>query len=324
MDQFDLTYEIKPPGYVMAKPNFIELPTRDLAASQVFFESVFGMKMTGFGPTYACTLTGDVDIGLQADQAEASKAPLPVIEVKDLEATLLLSPRPVRRSPNRSSVSPAAGASNSSTLVATNWRRCRRIRPDCFGRGTRCRNTAQKPSCSSAPATTTAAGSPKSCSTPWPARWGCRGRRHPGGLALERGVNNVGPMATSAIKALEAMGIRAGDDFARLPVQVTTDDLEQADRIVALKQAEHLPLLQERFPAWAEKVEFWHVDDAPEVLGLIEQEVMGLVARILGGGERQEIQPAETCRTSGSQGAGQEAAHGEGRAGRQRGGEAKA
>ena len=72
----------------MARPNFIELPARDLAASQSFFETVFGMTMTGFGPTYACTLTGDVDIGLQADQQEATKAPLPVIEVKDLEATL--------------------------------------------------------------------------------------------------------------------------------------------------------------------------------------------------------------------------------------------
>ena len=72
----------------MARPNFIELPARDLAASQNFYETVFGMTMTGFGPTYACTLTGDVDIGLQADQEEATKAPLPVIEVQDLEATL--------------------------------------------------------------------------------------------------------------------------------------------------------------------------------------------------------------------------------------------
>ena len=72
----------------MARPNFIELPARDLAASRAFFETAFGMTMTGFGPTYACTLTGDVDIGLQADQREATKAPLPVIEVKDLEATL--------------------------------------------------------------------------------------------------------------------------------------------------------------------------------------------------------------------------------------------
>ena len=36
-------------------------------------------------------------------------------------------------------------------------------------------------------------------------------------------------------------------------------------------------------------MEFWHVDDAPEALGLIEQEVMRLVARIMGGGERQEV-----------------------------------
>jgi len=48
--------------------------------------------------------------------------------------------------------------------------------------------------------------------------------------------------------------------------------------------------LLERFPAWAEKVEFWHVDDGPEALIVIEREVMGLVARILGGGERHETE----------------------------------
>jgi translation initiation factor 1 len=113
------------------------------------------------------------------------------------------------------------------------------------------------------------------------------------GLALERGINNVGPMAVSALTALEALGVRAADAATRLPAQVTSDDLERAALIVALKRAEHLPLLQERFPAWVEKVEFWHVDDAPEVLGLIEREVMGLMARIMGGGERQENQPTE-------------------------------
>jgi protein-tyrosine-phosphatase len=106
------------------------------------------------------------------------------------------------------------------------------------------------------------------------------------GLALERGVNNVGPIALSAVKALESMGIRAADSVARFPAQVIAEDLEAADRVIALKKAEHLPLLQERFPTWAEKVEFWHVDDAPEALGLIEQEVMGLVNRLLSGGER--------------------------------------
>jgi protein-tyrosine-phosphatase len=54
----------------------------------------------------------------------------------------------------------------------------------------------------------------------------------------------------SAVKALEAMDVRTSDAVGRFPVQVTTNDLEGADRIIALKHAEHVPLLQERFPAW--------------------------------------------------------------------------
>jgi len=113
------------------------------------------------------------------------------------------------------------------------------------------------------------------------------------GLALERGVNNVGPMAVSAVKALEAMGVSAADAMTRFPIQATADDFALADWVVALKQAEHLPLLQERFPDWVEKVEFWQVDDAPDALALIERELMSLVARILDGGERQESPPTE-------------------------------
>ena len=109
------------------------------------------------------------------------------------------------------------------------------------------------------------------------------------GLALERGVNNVGPMAHSAIKALATLGLRSTEDVARFPVQVTMDDFDKADFIVALQEDEHLPLLQERFPAWAEKVEYWQVDDAPEALALIEREVMSLTARLIGGGKRQDI-----------------------------------
>ena len=78
-------------------------------------------------------------------------------------------------------------------------------------------------------------------------------------------------------------------DFSRFPIQVTTDDLEKANYIIALKQAEHGPLVQERFPSRIEKIEFWDVDDAPEGLTLIEREVMGLTARLIGGGKREEL-----------------------------------
>jgi protein-tyrosine phosphatase len=105
-------------------------------------------------------------------------------------------------------------------------------------------------------------------------------------LAPEPATRNVGPMATVAIQALERMGIRASADFVRLPREVTTDELDQAQRVVALKQIEHLPMLEERFPGWIEKVEFWDVDDDPKVLGLIEREVMDLVARLVSGGRR--------------------------------------
>jgi len=70
----------------MARLNYVELPVRDIGAAKSFYESVFGWTLTEFGPTYAATLTGDTDIGLQADASEATKAPLPVIEVDDLEA----------------------------------------------------------------------------------------------------------------------------------------------------------------------------------------------------------------------------------------------
>ena len=72
----------------MARLNYVELPVRDMAAAKSFYEAVFGWSLADFAPTYAATISGDTDIGLQADASEATKAPLPVIEVDDLEAAL--------------------------------------------------------------------------------------------------------------------------------------------------------------------------------------------------------------------------------------------
>ena len=145
-----------------------------------------------------------------------------------------------------------------------------------------------------------------------PPHWKATSRR----LALERGGNNVGPMSVSAIEALlrsprlgsprlpsprETRGVRAVADCARFPMQVKVNDLAAANWIVALKQTEHLPLLQERFPVWVglrspRKVEFWQGDDAPEVLGLIELEVLdlasvALAARLIDGGKKLRSSP---------------------------------
>ena len=69
-------------------PVFIELPATELEKSRLFFSGVFGWDFTPFGPTYASTMEGTVDVGLQADPTEMTSSPLAVIEVPDLEATL--------------------------------------------------------------------------------------------------------------------------------------------------------------------------------------------------------------------------------------------
>ncbi len=70
----------------MARINFVELPARDLGAARTFYSAVFGWELTDFGPSYSCTMTGNVDLGLQGDMSEAPTAPLPVVLVEDIEA----------------------------------------------------------------------------------------------------------------------------------------------------------------------------------------------------------------------------------------------
>jgi len=72
-----------------ARLNYIELPVGNTAGSKAFFEQAFGWSLTAFGPDYAATIGQGCDIGLNGDPAEASKAPLAVIEVDDLEAAQL-------------------------------------------------------------------------------------------------------------------------------------------------------------------------------------------------------------------------------------------
>jgi hypothetical protein len=61
----------------------------------------------------------------------------------------------------------------------------------------------------------------------------------------------------------------------------------QAGVAVDLAWGEFVPMPYQVFGGVSES------HDAPEALALIEQEVMGLVVRILCGGERQESQPTE-------------------------------
>jgi protein-tyrosine-phosphatase len=100
------------------------------------------------------------------------------------------------------------------------------------------------------------------------------------GLALERGIHNIGPMATEAVETLQRLGVCLGAECERMPQPLTRSDLDKANRIVALKRDEHFPLLLERFPPWANRVEYWHIEDEPGILPLIERAVYELALEL--------------------------------------------
>ena len=65
---------------------FVELPVSAIGPVKEFYARAFALPMTDFGPTYSSTMSGDVDLGLQADANEATRHPLAVIQVDSLEA----------------------------------------------------------------------------------------------------------------------------------------------------------------------------------------------------------------------------------------------
>jgi len=82
------------------------------------------------------------------------------------------------------------------------------------------------------------------------------------GIALELGVKNRGPISSAVLAVLRGRGIVLAESV-RFPQQVQEEDFGRAQRIIALEEAEHRPLLAQRFPHWLERVEFWQVPDVP-------------------------------------------------------------
>jgi protein-tyrosine-phosphatase len=105
------------------------------------------------------------------------------------------------------------------------------------------------------------------------------------GLAIERGIDNVGPLSPFALEALAERGLVA-QGACRLPQQCTAIDLAAADHIVALDQSEHRPLMQERFPDWESRIEYWQIGDVEVVppkiaLGSIDGRLDALLRQLL-------------------------------------------
>ena len=110
------------------------------------------------------------------------------------------------------------------------------------------------------------------------------------GLALS--ANNPGPMSSHTRARLAEHRIDC-QPYDRMPIDVSHDDFATVDHVVAVKQTEHRPLMQRRFPEWLQKVEFWEVHDLDcatplEALPHLESEVLALLDRLCGGQAKQD------------------------------------
>lgn len=107
-------------------------------------------------------------------------------------------------------------------------------------------------------------------------------------LFLSTTSDSGGRSAEESFNAVASrMGLAWRASFREIGT-LTERDFEEASRFVAVMEDTHRLTFQGRFPTWAEQVEYWKT-------GSIESEVMSLVARILGGGERIENAPSEAA-----------------------------
>lgn len=94
-------------------------------------------------------------------------------------------------------------------------------------------------------------------------------------------VQGEGEISLYTRFALAARGIPIHHTGSH-PVQLARSDLERAARTIAVKEAEHRPLMRQLFPDWENRVEYWAVHDldaaTPDVsIPLLEQRVLAVL-----------------------------------------------
>jgi protein-tyrosine phosphatase len=109
-------------------------------------------------------------------------------------------------------------------------------------------------------------------------RWTAESR----GLALDG--CSYGPISHYTLARLKEKGIEYNTD-QRFPLPLSEADLAAADHIIAVKEAEHRPLVARRFAQWCDRIEYWHVHDldcaTPEnAFPHLEKELIRLLDRL--------------------------------------------
>lgn len=104
------------------------------------------------------------------------------------------------------------------------------------------------------------------------------------GAAERQSPSNVGPISRFVLEALAEKAIKP-QSAARVPRTCTLADFNSAQLVIGLKEAEHRPLIEQRFPAVAHRVTYWNVDDVefaePSVaLAIVDRQIRELISTL--------------------------------------------
>jgi protein-tyrosine phosphatase len=104
------------------------------------------------------------------------------------------------------------------------------------------------------------------------------------GAAEKGSPDNFGPMSLFAREALAGKNITP-EGGSRKPRSCSLTDFNEAQLVIALKEAEHRPLIELRFPEVANRVIYWNVDDVgfvhPSIaLSMIDDHVRELISTL--------------------------------------------
>jgi protein-tyrosine phosphatase len=103
------------------------------------------------------------------------------------------------------------------------------------------------------------------------------------GLSLAPALNQ-GSISPFTRSRLAERGVPLLDPLP-LPQSLSDADWQQATRIIAMKQAEHEPLVRAGFPKAEGRVEYWHIDDVDcglpdQALGKLERQLDDLIREL--------------------------------------------
>lgn len=78
--------------------------------------------------------------------------------------------------------------------------------------------------------------------------------------ALNPSPFNIGAISQHCLHGLGEHGFVPPVEI-RYPRRLAAADLAAAQKVIAVKEAEHRPLVRAQFPDWEHAVEYWHVHD---------------------------------------------------------------